>query len=138
MKKIFVNGTFDVLHVGHIKLLTYAKSLGNHLLVALDSDARVREKKGPSRPVNDCYTRLYLINCLKPVDEVAHFSSDSELESIIRRYSPDIMVVGSDWRGKKIIGSEYSKNLIFFDRIGDYSSTRTLSNYENKLSETYK
>ena len=53
MKNIFVNGTFDILHRGHLELLNYAKSLGGYLVVAIDSDRRVAEKKGPSRPINN-------------------------------------------------------------------------------------
>ena len=76
MKKVFVNGTFDVLHRGHLKLLNYAKSLGDFLYVAIDTDDRVKEKKGSSRPVNTLNERLFMLENLKSVDCALYFSSD--------------------------------------------------------------
>ena len=128
MKKIFVNGTFDVLHPGHIQLLNYAKSLGDILMVAIDTDERVKEKKGESRPVFSQEERkLFLIN-LKAVDEVVFFGSDEVLENTIKAFSPDVMIVGSDWKGKPVIGSQFAKELKFYDRIKDYSTTNTIQN----------
>ena len=123
---IWTNGCFDVLHRGHIELFKYAKSLGELLIVGLDTDARVRENKGESRPVNRLEDRSYLISALECVDSVVSFGSDQELSDHIQRLQPDIMVVGSDWRGKKVIGSEYAGEVRFFDRIGDYSTTNIL------------
>lgn len=123
---IFVNGTFDILHRGHLELLNYAKSLGDFLLVGVDSDDRVKEKKGPTRPIYNQGERKFFLENLKAVDSVDIFSSDSELESMIKSFKPDIMVVGSDWKGKPVIGSHYAAKLIFFDRIGDYATTRTI------------
>jgi D-beta-D-heptose 7-phosphate kinase/D-beta-D-heptose 1-phosphate adenosyltransferase len=125
MTKVFVNGTFDVLHSGHLYLLEYAKSLGDYLLVAIDDDARVKIKKGNTRPVNSIITRTHIINSLKWVDKVTTFNTDEELENTIKEYEPDVMVVGSDWKEKNIIGSNYSKQLIFFDRIQGLSTTNT-------------
>lgn len=129
MIKVFVNGTFDVLHPGHLYLLEYAKSLGDYLLVAVDDDARVKSKKGNTRPVNPIATRTHIMYSLKWVNEVTTFNTDEELESIIKKYEPDLMVVGSDWKDKNIIGSSYSKKLIFFDRIQGLSTTNTLDKY---------
>jgi len=132
MKKIFVNGTFDVLHPGHIQLLNYAKSLGDYLHVAIDADARVKEKKGESRPVfNQDERKFFLIN-LKAVDNVSFFSSDEELENTIKEYAPDVMIVGSDWKGKPVIGSQFAKELQFYDRIKDYSTTNTIQSIINR------
>lgn len=131
--KIFVNGTFDVLHLGHLELLNYAKSLGTHLLVALDDDSRIKEKKGYSRPINDLATRMAIMNNLKAVDEVSSFATDSELSSIIQSYAPHIMVVGSDWKNKPIIGSQYAKSVVFFDRVSNFSTTNTIDSYVSKL-----
>ena len=123
MKKVFVNGTFDLLHPGHIKLLNYAKSLGDFLLIALDSDERIKQLKGDSRPINDLASRITIMQALKPVDDVTYFSTDNELISLIFNYQPDIMIVGSDYKNKKVIGSEYAKELRFFERIPEYSTT---------------
>ncbi len=126
MKKIFVNGTFDILHPGHIQLLNYAKSLGDHLLVAIDTDERVKEKKGKDRPVFSQEDRKFFLINLKAVDEVSFFSTDKELEKTIEQFSPDIMIVGSDWKGKPVIGSQFAKELKFYDRIKEYSTTATI------------
>ena len=125
-KKVFVNGTFDVLHKGHLELLNYAKSLGDYLVVGIDTDERVREKKGFTRPVNSLEDRALMLINLKAVDEVRYFSSDDELENMVKSVKPDIMIVGSDWKGKSVIGSYYAAKLIFFDRIDGYSSTKII------------
>ena len=128
MKKVFVNGTFDLLHPGHLKLLNFAKSHGDYLIVGIDSDDRVKEKKGPTRPIYNQDDRAFFLRMLKPVDQVEMFSSDEELEILIKRVQPDIMIVGSDWKGKSVIGSYYASKLIFFDRIEEYASTKTIQN----------
>jgi len=126
MTRVFVNGTFDVLHPGHLALLNYAKSLGDYLVVGIDTDERVREKKGPTRPVNSAENRSLMLLNLKSVDEVFHFNSDEELEKMVKSVKPDIMVVGSDWKYKSVIGSYYAAKLIFFDRIDEYSTTKII------------
>lgn len=131
-RRVFVNGSFDLLHPGHIRLLNTARSFGDYLLVAIDSDRRIAEKKGPDRPVNDQFTRQVIMSNLKAVDEVKIFDSDSELASIIENYQPDIMMVGSDWKGRTVIGAEHAKRLEFFERQDDYSTTSTLQNYLNR------
>lgn len=123
MASIFVNGTFDVLHPGHIRLLSYAKSLGTRLFVAIDSDLRVKQLKGSHRPINDQAIRKEMLLALKSVDEVEVFDSDEELKMWINQIRPYIMVVGSDYRNKHVIGSDLAKNLVFYERIPEYSST---------------
>jgi len=126
MTRVFVNGTFDVLHAGHLALLNYAKSLGDYLIVGIDTDERVREKKGPTRPVNSAENRSLMLLNLKSVNEVFQFNSDEELEKMVKSVKPDIMVVGSDWKDKSVIGSYYAAKLIFFDRIDGYSTTKII------------
>ena len=126
MKHIFVNGTFDVLHPGHVQLLNYAKSFGDTLTVGIDSDRRVAEKKGPSRPIYNIKDRSFMLQNIKSVDYVVVFDSDEELEHCLKTIRPDIMVVGSDWKGKSVIGSMYSAELKFFDRIEEYATTKTI------------
>jgi len=126
MKKIVVNGTFDILHRGHLEMLSYAKSLGNYLLVAIDTDRRVQELKGPSRPINNQADRALMLQSLKFVNEVQLFDSKEELEEILKSYKPDIMVKGSDWQGKSITAAKYCKEVIFYDRVGEYSTTNTI------------
>jgi rfaE bifunctional protein nucleotidyltransferase chain/domain len=123
MKKVWVNGTFDVLHLGHIKLLEFAKKQGTFLCVGIDSDNRVKQLKGPSRPVNSQNARHEFLSVIKYVDKVVIFDSDSELEALIQEYNPDIFVIGSDYKNKKIIGAEFARHLVYFDKLNGYSST---------------
>ena len=124
-KKIgFVNGCFDVLHIGHIRMLDFAKSCCDELIVGIDSDARVKKMKGPTRPINDELDRQEFLLSLQAVDRVEIFDSEGELISLIKSLQPDIMVVGSDYRDKRVIGSEHAKQLIFFNRIEGYSTSK--------------
>ena len=102
MKRVFVNGTFDILHRGHLELLRYAKRLG-YVYVGIDTDECVREKKGPSRPIHNQEDRKFFLENLKSVDEVIFFSSEDEFEQLIKSLQPDIIIVGSDWKEKSTI-----------------------------------
>lgn len=130
MKKVIVNGTFDVLHLGHLELLNYAKSLGDYLIVAIDTDVRVTRLKGVGRPVNNQLERKTLLQNLKAVDEVRLFGSDQELIDIIRECS--IMVKGSDYRGQPIVGERDIAEIVFFERINGYSSTEKIQHIANR------
>ena len=125
-KKVFVNGTFDILHRGHLELLNYAKKLGD-VWVGIDTDECVRGKKGPGRPVHNQEERKFFLENLKSVDEVVFFSSEPEFEELIKTMQPDIIIVGSDWKEKSTIKSYYNGELIFFDRMEDYSTTKTIA-----------
>ena len=131
-KKVFVNGTFDLLHRGHLELLNYAQSQGGHVCVGIDTDDRVREKKGPTRPIHNQDERKFFLENLKAVDEVRFFSNDKELEGLVKSYQPDIMIVGSDWKEKSVIGSYWAAKLVFFDRIGEYATTKTIQDIINR------
>jgi len=124
--KVWVNGTFDVLHIGHIKLLEYAASLGQ-LRVGIDTDSRVKELKGQDRPFNNTEDRMVMLMALKSVNDVKTFSSRQEMLELIREWNPDYMIVGGDYRGKDIIGSEYVKQVIYFERLKDKSTTNILN-----------
>ena len=126
MKIIFVNGCFDVLHLGHIKLFEYAKSLGDYLIVAIDSDKRVSEMKGPERPIFSQSDRSQTLEAIRYIDVVHIFDSKEDLENLLKSIAPDIMIVGSDWKGKEVVGEQYAKTVRFFDRVGEYSTTKTL------------
>ena len=124
--KVFVNGTFDLLHPCHIALLNYAKSLGDYVVVGIDTDDRVKEKKGSTRPIYNQEDRGIMLVSLSSVDEVTYFDSDESLEALIKDVKPDIMIVGSDWKGKSVIGKHSAGKLIFFDRIEKYATTKTV------------
>jgi rfaE bifunctional protein nucleotidyltransferase chain/domain len=129
MKKIFVNGSFDLLHTGHLNMLNTAKRMGDYLHVAIDADERIKELKGPERPIQPEHIRVAIMVNLKAVDEVSVFTTDEDLINIIKSYEPDIMVKGSDWRGGEIIGSEYCKEIVFYERDNDESTTKTIEDY---------
>jgi D-beta-D-heptose 7-phosphate kinase/D-beta-D-heptose 1-phosphate adenosyltransferase len=131
MTKIVVNGTFDILHPGHVAMLNYAKSLGVYLLVLIDSDRRVRELKGNNRPVNNQRDRQFLLKNLKAVNDVWIFDSDEELVEKIRLSSPDIMVKGSDYIDRPILGQELVKKIEFYDRT-DHSTTKIIQDIINR------
>ena len=126
MIKVFVNGTFDLLHPGHIALLNYAKTFGDYVIVGIDTDERVREKKGSSRPIYNQEDRGLMLVALQVVDEVRYFDSDESLEALVKDVKPDVMVVGSDWKDKSVIGSYWAAELKFFDRIEKYATTKTV------------
>lgn len=125
---IFVNGTFDLLHVGHIELLRFAKNLGGFLIVAIDSDDRVRELKGPQRPINNQQDRECMLRALKYVDNVHVFSTSKGLNDFIYGLSlvgDVIMVKGSDYKNVVSIGQEHCKEIYYVERTG-HSSTKTI------------
>lgn len=125
-KTVWVNGCFDVLHLGHIRLLKYARSLGDELVVGLDSDAKIKKDKGLSRPFNNFGDRQEFLKAIKFVKRVVTFNTPAELEKAIEITQPDIMVVGSDWKGKHIVGGHHAKEIVYFERYGDYSTTKIL------------
>jgi D-beta-D-heptose 7-phosphate kinase/D-beta-D-heptose 1-phosphate adenosyltransferase len=124
MTKVFVNGTFDVLHPGHVRLLQHARSMGTTLLVAIDTDNRVRQLKGPGRPFFNQDDRKFMLESLGC--NVVLFNTDEELEHTIATYEPDVMVKGSDYINKPIIGEEHCGRIEFFNRINEYSSTKAI------------
>ena len=131
-RTVFVNGCFDILHIGHIRLFEYAASLGSHLIVAIDSDSRVAEMKGLDRPINCQSVREEFLKALKWVDEVRVFSSAEELVETVATVKPDVMVVGDDWKGKPIIGSEHAREVRYFKRIDGYSTTKIVENFSDR------
>jgi D-beta-D-heptose 7-phosphate kinase/D-beta-D-heptose 1-phosphate adenosyltransferase len=130
MKTVFVNGTFDILHLGHLALLSYAKSLGDELVIAIDSDVRVKQLKGNDRPINTQNERGSLLAALKDVDRVYVFDTDEELIDLMSKC--DIIVKGSDYEGKKIVGQEVCRELIFFKRIDGFSTTEKIAHISNR------
>lgn len=125
-KRIFVNGSFDVIHVGHLKLLNYARSLGDYLLVAIDTDRRIKELKGSTRPINSTYERKTLLQNLRCVDEVQLFDNDDQFRTIVEAYKPSVIVKGSDHRHTSKLSHELCDEVIFYERFGDYSTTKKI------------
>ena len=123
---VWVNGCFDILHRGHIELLKFAKSQGDILIVGIDTDERVKQSKGDKRPFNNAEDRKIFLESIRYVDKVVVFGSDKDLERHLMDNKIDVMIVGSDWKGKQIVGGHLSKRIVFFDRMREYSTTRTL------------
>jgi D-beta-D-heptose 7-phosphate kinase/D-beta-D-heptose 1-phosphate adenosyltransferase len=129
MTKVVVNGSFDILHIGHLKLLEHAKSYpDSYVLVLTDTDQRIKKLKGPSRPINSESYRVNFLSALRFVDRVETFDSDQELIDLIKQFSPDVMVKGGDYRNQHILGAEYCKDIYFYDRYNDYSTTKFIQN----------
>tara|TARA_R110000824_G_scaffold122876_4_gene280431 strand:+ start:717 stop:1115 length:399 start_codon:yes stop_codon:yes gene_type:complete len=126
MKTIFVNGCFDILHRGHFELFEHARALGDQLIVAIDSDEKIKKDKGPARPFNTMIDRQYALSRLVDIDTVLTFNTTKGLEDLICAIKPDIMVVGSDWRDKTIVGAQFAKEIKFFERIDGYSTTKII------------
>lgn len=131
MIKVWVNGTFDIVHLGHIQLLKKAADLGDFLIVGLDGDKRVKELKGEQRPINNLVSRITLLESIRYVDRVVAFDSDEQLETLIKTMRPAIMVIGEEYKGKKIIGSEYVGEIVYFPKMEGFSSTNIINKLYN-------
>ena len=126
MVRVWVNGSFDILHIGHLRLLEYA-SLFGEVRVGVDTDERIKEKKGPNRPYNTLEDRVEFLYGLKYITDVVTFSSDEELIEEIKIYGPDIMVIGDDYNYDSIIGKEFIPEIKFFKKVPNKSTTKILS-----------
>ena len=127
MKRIFVNGVFDLLHAGHLMMLRQARAMGDYLHVAIDSDRRAQSLKGWDRPVYNQSHRQSLLEELRCVDRVTVCDTDQDLRDIIRDYAPDVMVKGSDYRDQPIIGSEHCGSIRFIELLHGNSTTSTIA-----------
>jgi len=105
-KIVFTNGCFDILHAGHADYLNKAKSLGDILVVGINSDTSMRRIKGEKRPILPQQMRAYLLDNLKPVDYVVIFEEDTPLE-LIKAIKPDVLVKGADWDLERIVGADF-------------------------------
>ena len=106
---VFTNGCFDILHYGHTKYLQDARAKGDYLVVAVNSDSSIRRIKSRNRPVINEYDRLKVVEALGCVDFVVLFKEDNPLK-LIMALKPDILVKGSDWKKKSIVGADFVKS----------------------------
>jgi D-beta-D-heptose 7-phosphate kinase/D-beta-D-heptose 1-phosphate adenosyltransferase len=125
--KMWLNGCFDILHHGHFKLIQHASSFGGELIIGIDSDERVKKMKGEGRPFHSENERAFNLKQIKGVGDVIIFDSDEMLRKLLERYKPDKFIIGSDYLGKKIIGQEFAKQIVVFDRLDKFSTTDILS-----------
>lgn len=122
---IFTNGCFDILHVGHVEMLKFCKSLGGKVVVGLNSDNSVKKLKGIKRPINDQNERKTILESIKYVDEVIIFDEETPLE-IIQQLKPDIIVKGSDYKEEQVVGNTISK-VVLFPYVKDKSTTNIIN-----------
>ena len=125
MKKVWINGCFDVLHYGHFKLIDYAKSLGD-LMIGIDSDERIKKMKGEGRPFHTEGQRVFNLMQIRDVDKIVVFDSDDSLRKHLQTYKPDIFVIGDEYMYKPIIGGEHAKEIKFFGKLKGFSTTKLL------------
>ena len=134
MKVAFTNGCFDILHLGHLEILTKSKEFGDRLIVAVNSDESVRKLKGKERPINDFQTRSNMLASFSFVDYVVEFSDDTP-KKLIQIIKPDFLIKGGDYKKKDIVGndivSSYGGETIIIPLIDGLSSTNTI----NKLKK---
>ena len=102
---VFTNGCFDILHLGHVQYLTFARRQGDVLVIGLNSDASVRRNKGPKRPIVPEEERAALLLALRCVDYVVLFDEETP-EKLIGRLVPDVLVKGGDWDTDRIVGAD--------------------------------
>ncbi len=108
-KIVFTNGCFDILHQGHIHLLSSCSELGERLIIGLNSDASVTRLKGESRPVNNEESRAILLASTQFTDAIIIFEENTP-EELIHAIKPDILVKGGDWKPEEIVGSSFVKS----------------------------
>lgn len=141
---IWTNGCFDILHAGHIDLLWFAKLYGveglgyheaikvNTLYVGLDSDERVKQLKGDKRPINDLDTRVKIMSNLKMVDSVVIFHDNEEMEYFIKVFNIDYLIVGDQYRDKRVVGGEFAKlGVVFYPVHNGKSTTNIVEKIKN-------
>jgi len=134
-KIVFTNGCFDLLHIGHIELLKYAKSLGDYLVVGVNSDKSVKKLKGTLRPINDQLTRKMVLESIRYIDEAIIFDEDTPLE-IIKQIHPNIIVKGGDYKKEDVVGYEFEKlgllEVKIFNYVNNNSTTEIIKRISNR------
>ncbi len=130
---VFTNGCFDILHVGHVDYLRFARMQGDVLIVGVNDDASVRRLKGPTRPVNTLEDRMAVLAALEMVDGVTSFAEDTPA-NIVERVSPSVLVKGEDWRDKGVVGREWVEahggKVVLAPLVPGRSTTSTIERIE--------
>jgi rfaE bifunctional protein nucleotidyltransferase chain/domain len=128
-KIVFTNGCFDIIHIGHVLYLEEAKSLGDYLIVGINTDFSVQNLKGNHRPINDLKCRSNVLAALESVDLVIPFSEETPLK-LIEKILPDILVKGGDWKPETIVGSQ-----IVINNGGQVKSLKFIEGYSTTAIE---
>lgn len=124
-KIVFTNGCFDLLHKGHVEYLQVSKSYGDVLIVGLNSDKSVSSNKGKNRPINSQYDRAFILAATEAVDYVVIFNEETPY-NLIKKIKPNILVKGSDYLGKKVVGQELVNEMRFVKLTKGRSTTKTI------------
>ncbi len=122
---VFTNGCFNILHRGHATYLQAAKTLGDILVVGVNSNASVRRLKGENRPINNENDRAYLLASLVAVDYVTIFTEDTPHE-LLSHLRPDVLVKGGDYQLEEVVGREFAQEVQLIDFVDGYSTTRLI------------
>jgi D-glycero-beta-D-manno-heptose 1-phosphate adenylyltransferase len=132
---VFTNGCFDILHRGHVEYLAKAASLGNILVVGLNTDASVKRLKGPNRPINDEQSRAIVLSALQYINYVILFDEDTPYE-LIKKVEPDFLVKGSDYTPENIVGADIVQakggKVITIDLTEGFSTSKTIAEINKK------
>lgn len=130
MVTVFTPGCFDILHFGHIELFKYCRSIGDEVIVGLNSDDSIRKIKGTNRPVNDLRSRLSVLESIKYIDKVIVFNEEDPYD-LIKKINPDIMVKGGDYKAEDVIGKDLCEVRIF-NYINGYSTTKSIQRFNSR------
>ncbi|HEC84890.1 MAG: bifunctional heptose 7-phosphate kinase/heptose 1-phosphate adenyltransferase [Candidatus Parabeggiatoa sp. nov. 1] len=138
---VMTNGCFDILHAGHVKLLTQARQLGDHLIVAVNDDDSVRRLKGNNRPINNLEQRMTVLNALECVDWVIPFAEDTPAD-LINQILPDVLVKGSDYQIHEIVGNDcvldQGGRVLTLDFVEGCSTTATIAALQQTIGKNDK
>lgn len=134
---VFTNGCFDILHPGHIKVLKKAKSIGDILIVGLNSDKSIRMIKGKKRPIIDQRGRCEILSSLSMVDYIVIFEEKTP-EKLIKAILPNFIVKGADYKEEEVVGKDiierYGGKIVIVPLYKKYSTTNLIK----KINENFK
>jgi D-glycero-beta-D-manno-heptose 1-phosphate adenylyltransferase len=136
-KIVFTNGCFDLLHAGHVQYLAQARSLGNRLVLGLNSDASVRQLKGNHRPINDEKTRSFVLAALEIIDFVVVFDEETPID-LIQKIQPDVLVKGGDYTIDSIVGAAHVLGNGGEVKVLSFLEGYSTTNIEQKIRDTGK
>jgi D-beta-D-heptose 7-phosphate kinase/D-beta-D-heptose 1-phosphate adenosyltransferase len=127
---VFTNGVFDIIHPGHIELLRSAKSFGDFLILALNTDSSVKKIKGDKRPIFSLNERIKILSSIVYVDLIVSFEEETPYK-VIKFLKPDILVKGGDYRIEDVIGREFVKEVKIVPYLEGYSTTKIIERIKN-------
>jgi rfaE bifunctional protein nucleotidyltransferase chain/domain len=133
-KIVFTNGCFDVIHAGHVSYLSEAKTLGNLLIIGLNSDSSVKRLKGDLRPINNEKDRALVLSAMSFVDFIITFETDTPID-LIQKIKPNVLVKGGDWKIEDIVGSDIVLNNGGEVRSLSFCEGKSSTNIINRMSD---